>query len=158
MAAGIPRRSDGISPLRAAVCDCGFRHAMGERQLRNRRYGDGDVRLYRSVLSSDWNFWWGIKVNKKGRKLKTKTKLLPEILIDPYRQDICRIEISPDTDVWRKVLPCQYVKRVALGRPYERQRTLLVTRIGFQSRIRCSAQSVVVSLANFSKVKSIHQM
>ncbi len=97
-------------------------------------------------------------MNKKGRKLKTKTKLLPEILIDPYRQDICRIEISPDTDVWRKVLPCQYVKRVALGRPYERQRTLLVTRIGFQSRIRCSAQSVVVSLANFSKVKSIHQM
>ena len=48
---------------------------------------------------------------KKGsKKLKTKAKLLAGLLIDPYRQEIDRIEISPDSDVWRKLLQCPWVQ------------------------------------------------
>lgn len=39
---------------------------------------------------------------------ETKTKMLQGILIDPYKQEVSQIAISHDTDVWRKVLRCDY--------------------------------------------------
>jgi hypothetical protein len=40
--------------------------------------------------------------------------------IDPYRQEIYRLEIADDLDVWYKVLRYDCVEHVALGCPYDR--------------------------------------
>lgn len=48
-------------------------------------------------------------------KKETETKMLQGILIDPYKQEVSQIVISHDTDVWRKVLRCNYFDCMALS-------------------------------------------
>ena len=52
--------------------------------------------------------------------MKTQTKKKPQmlqgILIDPYKRDIYRIEISSNTDIWRKVLRCHNFDCLAISK------------------------------------------
>ena len=44
-----------------------------------------------------------------------ETKMLDGVLIDPWRQEISRIQISSDSDIWRKVLRCDCYDCMAIS-------------------------------------------
>jgi hypothetical protein len=44
-----------------------------------------------------------------------ESKMLDGVLIDPWKQEISRIQISSDTDIWRKVLRCDYFDCMAIS-------------------------------------------
>ena len=48
-----------------------------------------------------------------------KTKLIPGLLIDPFKQEIGIIEIANDPDVFRKVLRCDYFDCLCIDKEEE---------------------------------------
>jgi hypothetical protein len=53
----------------------------------------------------------------KTKKKEVKPAMLKGFLIDPFKQEIQRIEISKDPAVWRAVLRCELLELVRLARP-----------------------------------------
>lgn len=49
-------------------------------------------------------------------KTKTKVKMLAGLLIDPYKQEMRRVEIADDLDSWREAMQCQWVEHHLLSR------------------------------------------
>lgn len=52
----------------------------------------------------------------KTRKATKKSALLKALFIDPYRQELQRIEIENDLDTWRKALRCDWIEHLTLSR------------------------------------------
>lgn len=52
---------------------------------------------------------------KKATKKEAKKPMLQGFLIDPFKQEMRRIEISSDPEIWRKVMRCDWYEVLAIS-------------------------------------------
>ena len=52
---------------------------------------------------------------KKATKQAAKKPMLKGFLIDPFKQEMRRIEISSDPDIWRKVMRCDWYEVLSIS-------------------------------------------